>query len=461
MVKPDAEVIKEFNDLVNMSASELEKWLKSSDSISSGWKNGDSGETVGHNSGTKIIDILKRNPDKKKDKYTEEDIKHMRKVVSYNKRHLAQERHLKEKKGEEELKKTKSYKSLKNDPSSSSSSTQPQFKSDAPLPTALNLGRIGTASTTASTLAASSTTSSSSAAQSSKAYLDGLEESVNKTIDGEIENLLSSYKELVMLAGNLTLLSESLKLSLLLSKTPDPALNDEALELIESTEREKMRVASLLAEVLGLDAGESEELVKDLDTGLVDKLGDTEMEDDELMEDLLFGYDNGSQCSAPKRTANSRRILNGGRTRGSESEGRSALFARAAGSHCIVPPPKSACEHRNHSHTTSSHRRSFFANRNANSRKRFRKSFKSSPHTTGSPFVVFWVLIVARILATELNERPSTSVCTSHAHNTANHDADRLSSNQPQAHFLHPLAQAFGFIGGTTVLFLYFSAAGA
>lgn len=88
---------------------------------------------------------------------------------------------------------------------------------------------------------------------------------------------------------NLTLLSESLKLSLLLSKTPDPALNDEALELIESTEREKMRVASLLAEVLGLDAGESEGLVKDLDTGLVDKLGDTEMEDDELMEDVSAG----------------------------------------------------------------------------------------------------------------------------------------------------------------------------
>lgn len=113
MVKSDSDVIREFNELVNMSASELEKWLKSSDSTSSGWTNGDSGETVGHNSGTKIVDILKRNPDKKKDKYTEEDIKHMRKVVSYNKRHLAQERHLQEKKSEEELKKTKSYKSLK------------------------------------------------------------------------------------------------------------------------------------------------------------------------------------------------------------------------------------------------------------------------------------------------------------------------------------------------------------
>lgn len=115
MVKSDADVIKEFNELVNMTASELEKWLKSDDSTSSGWTNGDSGETVGHNSGTKIVDILKRNPDKKKDKYTDEDIKHMRKVVSYNKRHLAQEQHLKEKKSKEELQKTKSYKSLKSE----------------------------------------------------------------------------------------------------------------------------------------------------------------------------------------------------------------------------------------------------------------------------------------------------------------------------------------------------------
>lgn len=115
MVKSDADVIREFNELVNMTASELEKWLKSDDSTSSGWTNGDSGETVGHNSGTKIVDILKRNPDKKKDKYTEDDIEHMRKVVSYNKRHLAQEQHLKEKKSKEELQKTKSYKSLKSE----------------------------------------------------------------------------------------------------------------------------------------------------------------------------------------------------------------------------------------------------------------------------------------------------------------------------------------------------------
>ena len=42
-------------------------------------------------SGRKIIQILERNPKKDPSKYDEEDIQHMRKVVAYNKRHLAQE----------------------------------------------------------------------------------------------------------------------------------------------------------------------------------------------------------------------------------------------------------------------------------------------------------------------------------------------------------------------------------
>ncbi|PWN30705.1 hypothetical protein BDZ90DRAFT_229709 [Jaminaea rosea] len=113
MVKPDNEVIEEFNELVNMSASELEKWLKTESSESAGW-GGESGETVGHDSGRKIVDILKRNPKKEADKYTEEDIQHMRKVVSYNKRHLAQEEKMKETKSKEELENTKSVRSLRN-----------------------------------------------------------------------------------------------------------------------------------------------------------------------------------------------------------------------------------------------------------------------------------------------------------------------------------------------------------
>jgi len=115
MVKPESEVISEFNELVNMSADELEEWLKSDDSTSSGWKNDSSeGETVGHESGRKIVDILKRNPKKDEDKYTDEDVEHMRKVVSYCKRHLAQENKMKETKSPEELEQTKSTKSLKN-----------------------------------------------------------------------------------------------------------------------------------------------------------------------------------------------------------------------------------------------------------------------------------------------------------------------------------------------------------
>ena len=41
------------------------------------------GESVGHDSGRQIVEILKANPDKEPDKYTDDQIQHMRKVVSY------------------------------------------------------------------------------------------------------------------------------------------------------------------------------------------------------------------------------------------------------------------------------------------------------------------------------------------------------------------------------------------
>lgn len=97
-----------------MSAKELEEWLKSDESEGAGW-GGESGETVGHNSGRNIVDILKRNPKKDPSKYTEDDLAHMRKVVSYCKRHLAQEDSLKQRKSKEELEQTKSTKSLKSE----------------------------------------------------------------------------------------------------------------------------------------------------------------------------------------------------------------------------------------------------------------------------------------------------------------------------------------------------------
>ncbi|KAK7432019.1 hypothetical protein QQZ08_001309 [Neonectria magnoliae] len=109
------QVVDEFNSLVNMTAAELEKWLKSDDSNSAGWpKEDDNRETVGHDSGRKIVDILKANPDKDPEAYTEDQVAHMRKVVAYCKRHLAQEAAGNSEKSPAEVKKTKSYASLKN-----------------------------------------------------------------------------------------------------------------------------------------------------------------------------------------------------------------------------------------------------------------------------------------------------------------------------------------------------------
>ncbi|KAL4957627.1 hypothetical protein BDW69DRAFT_155960 [Aspergillus filifer] len=109
MVKDSSTVIDEFNGLVNMSANELRDWLKEEQSTSSGWQNeSGSGETIGHESGRKIVSILEHNPSKDPNGYSDEDIDHMRRVVSYCKRHLAQEEKAKQDTG------SKSYRSLKN-----------------------------------------------------------------------------------------------------------------------------------------------------------------------------------------------------------------------------------------------------------------------------------------------------------------------------------------------------------
>ncbi|CAF9914805.1 MAG: hypothetical protein GOMPHAMPRED_008283 [Gomphillus americanus] len=83
---------REWNEYVNMSASELKEWLTGNSSKDAGWT-GDSedGETVGHQSGRKIVEILEKNPKGDPEKYDEDDLAHMRKVVAYCKRHLAQE----------------------------------------------------------------------------------------------------------------------------------------------------------------------------------------------------------------------------------------------------------------------------------------------------------------------------------------------------------------------------------
>jgi hypothetical protein len=83
-------VRKDFDGVVNMTASELKKWLATKESKSVGWKGKDgkgSGESVGHASGRQIVAIL----DKAKSDLTADDFAHMRKVVGYVHRHKAQE----------------------------------------------------------------------------------------------------------------------------------------------------------------------------------------------------------------------------------------------------------------------------------------------------------------------------------------------------------------------------------
>lgn len=75
--------------MVNMTASELSHWLETAESRSVGWKgkDGTADESVGHQSGRRIFQILR----KKKRELTAEDYEHMRKVVGFVRRHRAQQ----------------------------------------------------------------------------------------------------------------------------------------------------------------------------------------------------------------------------------------------------------------------------------------------------------------------------------------------------------------------------------
>lgn len=78
--------LKAFQDAVNMTARQLDAWLKTDESQSVGMKEHEGDESTGHQSGQHIVDILH----KKKPDYTEGDYNQMRRVVSYVHRHLAQ-----------------------------------------------------------------------------------------------------------------------------------------------------------------------------------------------------------------------------------------------------------------------------------------------------------------------------------------------------------------------------------
>jgi hypothetical protein len=86
MTETGTDTYADFRDAVNMTASELEKWLTTDESQQVGQKSSDGAESVGHDSGRKIIKILHA----RKGDLTDADEAHMRKVVGYVHRHLAQ-----------------------------------------------------------------------------------------------------------------------------------------------------------------------------------------------------------------------------------------------------------------------------------------------------------------------------------------------------------------------------------
>jgi Protein of unknown function (DUF3140) len=78
------QTIETFKQLVNMTPSELTRWLKTEESRSVGQIKDGETESVGHQSGEKIVRLLNQK------QFSEADIAHMHKVISYIKRHSQQ-----------------------------------------------------------------------------------------------------------------------------------------------------------------------------------------------------------------------------------------------------------------------------------------------------------------------------------------------------------------------------------
>jgi hypothetical protein len=85
MAMSNEQVVQEFNEAVNMTRQELEDWLQTEESKSVGQIDG-GGESKGHKSGRKIVEILGKN----RTDYSSEDIELLRRVVSYVHRHQSQ-----------------------------------------------------------------------------------------------------------------------------------------------------------------------------------------------------------------------------------------------------------------------------------------------------------------------------------------------------------------------------------
>ena len=81
-------ILREFTTVVNMRPIELEKWLRTPSSHLVGWRgvDGKARESVGHASGRRILQILR----KREDELSADDYTHMRKVIGFVRRHSAQ-----------------------------------------------------------------------------------------------------------------------------------------------------------------------------------------------------------------------------------------------------------------------------------------------------------------------------------------------------------------------------------
>ncbi len=79
------EIWDDWTEAVTMTPAALERWLETPESRSVGDTSG-GGESTGHASGRRIVQILRTN----KSELTDDDAAHMRTVVGYVRRHLAQ-----------------------------------------------------------------------------------------------------------------------------------------------------------------------------------------------------------------------------------------------------------------------------------------------------------------------------------------------------------------------------------
>ena len=87
MAKGDErETIEEFREAVNMTAGELEKWLKTDESQAVGQKKDGDDESTGHREGRFLVELL----GKGRDDYSEHDLAELRRITGYVHRHLAQ-----------------------------------------------------------------------------------------------------------------------------------------------------------------------------------------------------------------------------------------------------------------------------------------------------------------------------------------------------------------------------------